>query len=1607
MKDLLFIISFVISGLGLTSQTLAATADDLVDQMLREQVLNRSFDANKANQLCGQWSDAKKILIEFAKSGNQEKIDLAHDIVSHRYSAWETNWTSTVREMAEEGITRPIEGMAPTGSWKQPLAYQHSQDLPDQIKFIIDGANADIDATFFGNNPNVAEEFVERASINWARTTGGLPDGPVDFNKVNEVLKNSEITPFPRHPDGKMSAAFKKKFPEIVRESYPGPQGQRALEQNYLIKSNEASIVKYNKAGQLVTDGDHAQIIQNQPAANLIEDVNKAKFTRIEQMRQLSAEYTEKFAKKFTTDTLENQKITAKTLQRMIKAESRLQGVKASHHPLYNKAVGIKEALREGNDALVKVLLEGQSLDDFMKQAKTEMSRINTNNQARLTQAADDAAAAAGLSPAMRGLMLLGYGAAGADAFLKAKTGEGMKEITKAVTASLVADLTASAIGPALGGAATRAFGGAAGTAVGVGTGFGAAIAAYMATHAALEWTEDGINNMLGGYKVDASMKSIFLNKNTIEKFLTMTPEEIKKIVDREWDQQDQWGGAYLGKSGDPAEQLKRKEEIILKAMEAQNRINQSRLREKIVSEIVQDELARLVDRVARGELSAEELAEARERFKGNEQGLWEWAFGSPLDKLLEERLKSGAKYEQYRILLERLGESPAGKPGLWERLFGEDRQKARERADAIYIDLIRDQKALEDLLASFDSQMQIFKENLNDGKGITEPYDLLAGYVPDMESRLKLLGSLVAEYLKEDNLGYGGLDDLTKFYARRSEVTAMLLRLRKEVEDRKRQFEKIRLMGDRLVGLQRLKKLEQDIQALETQCRAEEGARKSAEEAWRLSQTIEASVSQVLTEYRTVLDNAGAACADIQELSRGIIESANNATRWAVSARLANEVAVELLQTCPVDYPIDVNNVSSAIKGAMLVAKNAAEEFTLANEGSDVFRAMQAGARDGIARLGTTRDKLSKLEIDAKAVDNYLDSANNVLEKMKDPGKVCVENNKSALRLEIIALAREHPWIENAVLDALISRLDKLAPRALSKTIAQDIEKARKTIDLTKSISESGKIEELVGNLTKCDQAEPPIDKLLFAMEAMSKIEGSYNWLNNIAAAKANCLVKLEQHGKVAKGIDTERFVKQLQITGADPCIIKEVGQACGPFNLEIWYSDGTKADHPLESIIPKLNQATGMVEATEEGVTDEFHFNIEWQLDKQGQVAKGKEPKRTVDYLEIKGPDPCVVITDKAQDCGPFVLHIWYSDGHEAERTLKNVKPKPKQAVGSVVASEGTKTAKKSFKILWVEEPSSMVDPMVSGYIDVPRPSKSARPGECIEFDLTNPACFPGGGVTKTGPTPAQIARALQLGEQRETQPGTEPEQPGGAVSGQPGQLIPPGYAGRGEQTEKAEETTAQLWPPGRPRRGGVEEFVEGPLIPGREPAAKPPAKSQVAAAQPAETVKPSTPAQQPVPAQQPTPEQKPAPGRIQTEKWTLVQTLTIPWHKDVYTQTLKEHTNYRFVFSGVMSPWPEQKDGMDAAYCYRKDTRQRGCQRVDTHQYLKLDTGMYYGTSPFTANRTIQYNPKHVYEGVYSGHGKPAKVKFCCFSDPLFSHWAEKTGSLALKIYEQRFQ
>ena len=293
----------------------------------------------------------------------------------------------------------------------------------------------------------------------------------------------------------------------------------------------------------------------------------------------------------------------------------------------------------------------------------------------------------------------------------------------------------------------------------------------------------------------------------------------------------------------------------------------------------------------------------------------------------------------------------------------------------------------------------------------------------------------------------------------------------------------------------------------------------------------------------------------------------------------------------------------------------------------------------------------------------------------------------------------------------------------------------------------------------------------------------------------------------------------------------------------------------------------------------------------------------------------------------------------------------------------------------------------------------SISARVETCLASLKAKSRCTPDNwslecevlGSPMIQPTPEQRAKALKLakkGIQGTTDPSTGGK--GTSVS-----QIPGGYTEPGKVEKKPAAPSPASGRSGQ-QAGGEdpwESFLE-PKVPGKPPS------EHTALAQP-----PSQPSRQP-PAEQP-PVQPTAPSTPQTARWDLVQTISIPWHKKVKTMTLKKYTNYRFEFSGVMSPWPDQKDGMDAAYCYRVDERQKGCSELSTHSYLKINTGMYYGTSSYTANRTVEYNPQHVYTGIYAGQGVAAEVSFCCFNDPLFSHWAKKTGSLTLKIFEQNFQ
>jgi len=756
-------------------------------QSLIREMMVSGFDPGKADLLYGQWDEVKPIMHRMAKSGDRSQIDMAAEIVSNRYDSFENTWTSRVKQWAAKS-DKPIEAMVPTGGWKKPLALRNSSDPADKVRFIIDGSNADIDATMFGKT-EVVEDVVDDILVDWAEKTTGRslrrPDG-VDYDTVNNVMRRSEVTVFPRHPEGKMSPEFKAKYPEVVHESYPGAAGQRSLEVTYMLdrKKAKADIVRYDRKGKLIVKGGEVQVLRDQPAENVIEDLSKARYDHLSRSAKLDADFELKYKKHMQGLNKSGQdELTAKMLERMIVEESSLKGYKPQSHPLFDKAQQVKKALRESDDAAIKQALGSQSLDDFVSQARGEINRIGGENKMRLTEMMDDAfvpgrsgenldqalKGAGRADKAARALTVLGYGYDAADAYLKARKGEKGVAVGKALVAAVAADAAASSAGAAAGGAVAAAGGGGIlSGAAAVGSGIGAAVVAGAAVSCGLDYTEQGIKNIMGGYKADASVEKIFLTGDKIKDFSRMTPAQIKKEVEKYWDSTGQWGGAYYGKMGDKEEQQNRVREIYEKALETQDRLVQGLVRNQVTADIFADELAKIYDKFRQGKIDVSELEKEKKRLRDGLPGI--------VSKRLEEK-----EYRAYKDYFQE-AEKKAEKRGIWDRIVNQDKNtpENRARADAHIQDMRDTAEIIESIISDFDAhyaQLNSVYKNDPDPETMLNIFASMRRDHNDLIAQMSVLRRKASSLMKELHYTFAQDDDLTGFYERRGQVAGILNR--------------------------------------------------------------------------------------------------------------------------------------------------------------------------------------------------------------------------------------------------------------------------------------------------------------------------------------------------------------------------------------------------------------------------------------------------------------------------------------------------------------------------------------------------------------------------------------------------------------------------------------------------------------------------------------------------------------------------------------------------------------------------------------------------------------------------------------------------------------
>ena len=487
-----------------------------------DQMLKSGFQLQKSRQLYSQWSTAKNIMIDMASTGAPTQVELAFQICQQRYPTVSKAMSMGIQDVAAHA-DKPLDALVPTGSWARKVVFVGDPtSLDDKRNFIRQCATADIDLTNFSMTGN-AEQVTERAMIHFTEMTTGrrviAPDGTINTKLIDKTMGAGEVTLFPRDPKGRLSPEFAKKYPHIVHESYPGSAGQRALEQNYLLNPNRncrVDFVRYDKNRKLVIDPDGDIVLsKNHPPENVIENLSKAKFNHMDRARIVEADYEIKY-KGHLAGLNDRQKAdhTAKMLQRMLDDDANVVGINPATHPrtrdLYNKARLVKDAVRIGDDDALKAALKGQSMDDFLSQADDEIMRINLNNKRRLAGLiddvyngvpasgldADDLARSSRMANVAKGLAVLGYGYAAADAYIRARPDERKAEIGKALVSAVAADAASNMVGSALAAAGK-------GTVATASAGLVTALVVGMVVKGGLDITQECAEAIAGGYKTD------------------------------------------------------------------------------------------------------------------------------------------------------------------------------------------------------------------------------------------------------------------------------------------------------------------------------------------------------------------------------------------------------------------------------------------------------------------------------------------------------------------------------------------------------------------------------------------------------------------------------------------------------------------------------------------------------------------------------------------------------------------------------------------------------------------------------------------------------------------------------------------------------------------------------------------------------------------------------------------------------------------------------------------------------------------------------------------------------------------------------------------------
>lgn len=125
-------------------------------------------------------------------------------------------------------------------------------------------------------------------------------------------------------------------------------------------------------------------------------------------------------------------------------------------------------------------------------------------------------------------------------------------------------------------------------------------------------------------------------------------------------------------------------------------------------------------------------------------------------------------------------------------------------------------------------------------------------------------------------------------------------------------------------------------------------------------------------------------------------------------------------------------------------------------------------------------------------------------------------------------------------------------------------------------------------------------------------------------------------------------------------------------------------------------------------------------------------------------------------------------------------------------------------------------------------------------------------------------------------------------------------------------------------------------------------------------------------------------------------LLETIIVPNDRPakVKSDTVLETGRwYAIEASGVISDWPDVKDGVDAVWCYAE---WRCGRNGEVWDQLRIEGK---GLSEI-AGKTLLYSPKHVYRVRYRGEGR--QIELHC-SDAQGS-WSDNHGFFTVKVYQE---